>query len=88
MLDQVRRLNIAGILLTLFGAFCSAYALFNGYHGPEYGNVTADGSVSKMPGYELWESRNEHWGYAGLALVLIGRGLQVCALFVKRRSGR
>jgi hypothetical protein len=77
MQERSRWLSILAIVLSLASALCLGFASISVFHGPEFGNVTADGSVSKMPAYSRWESRNDALNRIGLALIVVASLLQI-----------
>jgi hypothetical protein len=86
--DRIRVLTITSIGQALLGALFMAYPLLHGFHGREFGNVTADGSVSRMPEYAAWQDRSDTYGRWGLTLIGFSTALQIATLFVPPAAKR
>jgi len=85
MEKRLRLLSILAIVLSVVSALCVGYSSLSTFHGREYGNVTADGSVSRMPEYGSWESRNDTLNRLGLGLIIAASVLQY---IVVRKQGQ
>ncbi len=81
MLSRLKVLTVTSILLGLLGALLMAYPLLRGFHGQEFGNITADGSVSMLPEYAAWQERSDTYGRWGLTLIGFSTVLQIATLF-------
>jgi hypothetical protein len=80
MRELPRTLTAIGAVLSLIGALCVGYAVFNRFDGREYHDVGFGGVVARTPEYVAWANRNDHWSYLGLAFVTISSALQLVAL--------
>jgi len=83
-----RTLGAISAVLALIGAWCIGYSVIDKFKGREYGDVTFDGSVSRLPEYDTWAKRNDRRTYWGLIIVTISGVLQIAALYIPIPSQR
>ena len=75
-------LNVASAVLALVGALLLSYPVLFAFKGREYGDVRADGSVSKLPEYVRWQAKSDKLGRVGLVLVTLSAGIQFALIFL------
>jgi hypothetical protein len=81
-----RTLATVSAVLALIGAWCIGYSVIDKFKGREYGDVTADGSVSRLPEYDAWAKKNDRRTYWGLIIITISGVLQIVALYIPSSS--
>jgi hypothetical protein len=81
-----RTLTLASAFLGILGAWCIGYSVIDKFTGREYGDVTADGGVSRLPEYDAWAKKNDRRTYWGLIIITISGVLQIVSLYVPESS--
>jgi hypothetical protein len=88
MSKLARPLAVISAVLSLGGTVCIGYSVIDKFKGREYGDVTADGSVSRTADYDLWAAGNDRRTYWGLIIVVISGVLQIASLYVPDDKAR
>ena len=86
--NLARTLATVSALLGLIGAWCIGYSVIDKFTGREYGDVTASGSVSRLPEYDAWAKKNDSRTYWGLWIVTLSGVIQIGSLFIPAPSQR
>jgi hypothetical protein len=81
VVDPLRLLMLASAVLVVVGTMLMSYPVLFAFKGREYGDVTADGSVSKLPEYARWQARSDKLYRVGLVLVTLSAGIQIALTF-------
>ena len=82
--DRLRLLNVTSAVLAIVGTLLLSYPVVFKFEGREYGDGTADGSVSKLPEYVRWQAKSDQLGRTGLVLVTVSAGIQIALIFLSR----
>jgi hypothetical protein len=77
-----KNLAIVSAVLAIIGAWCIGYSVIDKFTGREYGDVTADGGVSRRPEYDAWAKKNDIRTYWGLWIVTLSGVLQIASVLV------
>jgi hypothetical protein len=80
--NLARTLTLVSAVLGILGAWCIGYSVIDKFTGREYGDVTADGGVSRLPEYDTWAKKNDNRTYWGLWIITLSGVLQIVPLYI------